>query len=172
MQATRVLRARGRTAPKLAWTLRAVPSPLLASLPELLASAYDGAEVVSTSAAYATAQVSFPKASASTFQKDVPSSGGLTLDGHLVHAAPYAPGRAADSPEDGTRVLVMGLPRGRVVHALRSQLLDAALLTLGIDVAADELTPGPPRKAYDSFARPRDGKPTFTNPPLIYIRAC
>ena len=46
----------------------------------------------------------------------------------------------------------------RPLHALRSQLLDAALLTLGIDVAADELTPGPPRKAYDSFARPRDGK--------------
>ena len=32
--------------------------------------------------------------------------------------------------------------------------------TLGIDVAADELAPGPPRKAYDSFARPRDGEPT------------
>ena len=47
----------------------------------------------------------------------------------------------------------------RPLHALRSQLLDAALLTLGIDMAADELTPGPPRKAYDSFARPRDGEP-------------
>ena len=48
----------------------------------------------------------------------------------------------------------------RPLHALRSQLLNAELLTLGIDVAADELAPGPPRKAYDSFARPRDGEPT------------
>ena len=47
----------------------------------------------------------------------------------------------------------------RPLHALRSQLLDAALLTLGVDIAADELTPGPPRKAYDSFARPREGEP-------------
>ena len=49
----------------------------------------------------------------------------------------------------------------RPLHALRSQLLNAELLTLGIDVAADELAPGPPRKAYDSFARPRDGEPTY-----------
>ena len=48
----------------------------------------------------------------------------------------------------------------RPLHALRSQLLNAELLTLGINVAADELAPGPPRKAYDSFARPRDGEPT------------
>ena len=48
----------------------------------------------------------------------------------------------------------------RPLHALRSQLLNAELLALGIDVAADELAPGPPRKAYDSFARPRDGEPT------------
>lgn len=49
----------------------------------------------------------------------------------------------------------------RPLHALRSQLLNAELLTLGIDVAADELAPGPPRKAYDSFARPRDGEPAY-----------
>jgi len=47
----------------------------------------------------------------------------------------------------------------RPLHALRAQLLDAALLKLGIDMAADDLTPGPPRKAYESFARPREGEP-------------
>lgn len=46
----------------------------------------------------------------------------------------------------------------RPLHPLRAKLLDAELLKLGIS-AADDLAPGPPRKAYDSFARPRDGEP-------------
>ena len=45
----------------------------------------------------------------------------------------------------------------RPLHALRAKLLDAELLKLGI--APDDLAPGPPRKAYKSFARPRDGDP-------------
>ena len=46
----------------------------------------------------------------------------------------------------------------RPLHPLRAKLLDAELLKLGVNVH-DDLAPGPPRKAYDSFARPRDGEP-------------
>ena len=37
--------------------------------------------------------------------------------------------------------------------------IDAALAQYGV-ASPDELAPGPPRKAYDSYARPRDGEPT------------
>ena len=44
----------------------------------------------------------------------------------------------------------------RALHPLRAKLLDSELVKLGL-ASSDELAPGPPRKAYDTFARPRDG---------------
>ena len=47
----------------------------------------------------------------------------------------------------------------RPLHAARAAAIDAALAQYGVE-SPDELAPGPPRKAYDSYARPRDGEPT------------
>ena len=47
----------------------------------------------------------------------------------------------------------------RPLHAARAAAIDAALAQYGV-ASPDELAPGPPRKAYDSYARPRDGEPT------------
>ena len=46
----------------------------------------------------------------------------------------------------------------RPLHAARAAAIDAALAQYGVE-SPDELAPGPPRKAYDSYARPRDGEP-------------
>lgn len=45
----------------------------------------------------------------------------------------------------------------RPLHPARAAAVDAELAKLGIETSAD-IAPGPPRKAYDSFARPRDGE--------------
>lgn len=47
----------------------------------------------------------------------------------------------------------------RARHDGRADALDAELQKLGIAAPADDLAPGPPRKAYTSFAQPRDGEP-------------
>ena len=44
-------------------------------------------------------------------------------------------------------------------HAARADALDAELVRLGVAAPEDELAPGPPRKAYDTFARPRADEP-------------
>jgi tRNA G18 (ribose-2'-O)-methylase SpoU len=44
-------------------------------------------------------------------------------------------------------------------HEARAGALDAELQRLGIAAPDDEIVPGPPRKAYDTFARPREGEP-------------
>ncbi len=44
-------------------------------------------------------------------------------------------------------------------HAERADALDAELSKLGITAPGDELAAGPPRKAYDTFARPREDEP-------------
>lgn len=45
----------------------------------------------------------------------------------------------------------------RPLHPLRSELVDSELAKLGIE-NSEALAPGPPRKAYDSFARPKEGE--------------
>ena len=46
----------------------------------------------------------------------------------------------------------------RPLHAARAAAIDAELSRLGV-ASPDALAPGPPRKAYETFARPREGEP-------------
>ena len=54
-------------------------------------------------------------------------------------------------------------------HAARADALDAELDKLGVASPEDDLAPGPPRKAYDCFARPREDEPC--DAPYIARRA-